>query len=641
MINSVFCQWREKILSVLRYFLSMPEHQVKEPQAAYLYIMLESDEIDGALAHREIFANCLEVIEEDERCKKLSYEFMESGVLLIKLDNGHESLPILFSIFEHLNDGDCGDTRKRYRVAAEIIRSTQSHEASLKQLRIVFNQFKVIDNSSSVYVSGSFFEWQGSDVHIDLSSNYIEIEGKKYYAIKDDNWTKTGRARIVAKLHFRRVFWMMVIGIIMFQFNPFDYDEVTNGVSRNVILNSLSANYPDVSDSENGDVVVFLFDDGSLGDAGWPPRYSTYTDVLARILQYAPSALMFDIALIDVREDRTIDSLKDILIAYHDNGIPVFFPVPDTSTRALSPVRSDLQPLIDNNVLIPVSVVLGEKEAGIHGYPLAPDQNGNLPVAVKMYEVLRMGSKNKLLDIVDDSTDMEIFWKNPFDTVECKVVRTYECDQLTKDYVSRFFRLFGEGFLGNVFDINESRSYQDFLPFDTKRRDDLDEENREYLEDLITSSVIFVGADIALINDSADTIVYGNLPRVYLHAMAYHNLVAFDDDIFKRYNPWRISDFLHVIISMTLTLFVFFIARMITSLLLSVDGFIRKQSGYHLFAGALVLALVPLLLALYEFHIMRVSPMNWLGIMGIFAVFPLLENIASDMFSRKIREKVL
>lgn len=423
----------------------------------------------------------------------------------------------------------------------------------------------------------------------------------------------------IVSMHYTEFLWIFFSSAFLIFVNPFGFHDATKSISRDVFINSYSASYPKISSLNSDSISVVLFNETSLAPEGWPPKYSLYASTLRKILSYSPKAVMFDIALIDSRKDKSIKQLVEVFQEYHRMGIPVFFPILGKSSGTLSPARTELISLINTGKLLPVSVKLGELTGNVPSYPLLNDESGNLPAAVKITKELHPELRESIDIFKERKGAMEIFWRNPSDTFLCSVEEVYKCDSLTDNRFKRLLYLALEGAFSNYWNIKESSSYQQFRPFDTIYVNEMNEYNRENIDPQLNDTVVFVGTELALMRNYDESIVYGSLPSVYFHAMAYHNILTWKDDVFIRKNPLNITDNMHSFLIMMFILLVIYFVRYILFLLSYKKILMEKyKTGLNFFISIII----TIMIILIEHFYFRISPINWLGIISIVVISP-------------------
>jgi CHASE2 domain-containing sensor protein len=260
------------------------------------------------------------------------------------------------------------------------------------------------------------------------------------------------------------------------------------------------------------DTTVVLFREENLRQFGvqYPVPYSVHAQVLEALASYGPRAVFVDFAFIDAREGE--DELREALCvlqrAKAGTPIPVFLAAPGGA-----PVRPRLlecahtaSPEMDENVGV----------SGVLTY-VSQAEGDSLPTAA-----FALAATKPALGFDERSmkAPLEIIWGKGVAPLNRRWMQCAEPSLL-----HGIWSMLTHGPLANKLACPYTRTITvgHLLGFAADRD----------VEDALRGRTVLYGAGFRLTGDLVNSPVYAELPGVYLHAMAYDNLVTFGRD-YKR-----------------------------------------------------------------------------------------------------------
>lgn len=247
---------------------------------------------------------------------------------------------------------------------------------------------------------------------------------------------------------------------------------------------------------------VVLFREDNIRELGlqYPVPYAVHAQVLEALASYGPRAVFVDFAFIDPRPGEDVQGLAGALCALRAAGdgprpVPVFVAAPEQTTvrpellRCAEPVSPEMDPVVGvSGVLTYPAAHRGRPAAA---FALAAADGG--PAGPAPLEIIWGKGIHPLnrrwMDCGDGGT-LPALWatlvRGPLAAkLACPYSRTLSVNHLLNSSGDR--------------DVAES----------------------------LTGKTVLYGADFRLTGDRVNSPVYAEMPGVYLHAMAYDNLVTF------------------------------------------------------------------------------------------------------------------
>ena len=320
---------------------------------------------------------------------------------------------------------------------------------------------------------------------------------------------------------------------------------------------------PETKD-EDRPVSVILWTDAGLKrdeDVVWPIRMETHAAALDSILRYKPKAVFVDILFVDdpaKRKDYSIGDLVDAIEDYQEEGVPIYFSDPNSSTvSVVEPLATVLRKNHKNN-LIPV--ILKSNSTQI-AYPAEVSTPSGVSRANGAVAIYRDNNGDTISKDETNSGDLHLFWGGRTSEINKKV---WKCHQLAlpETFHGILFRALRE-----IVASTESRPdtgsiacpYTPVLPADIfvdipacapdyeRPESSCFDRTRNFLKANVPGNEIDVDDVRRVIEDKY--IVYGasfegasdiyrvpiydhkGLSGVFVHAMALDNLIEMDGDV--------------------------------------------------------------------------------------------------------------
>lgn len=301
----------------------------------------------------------------------------------------------------------------------------------------------------------------------------------------------------------------LAVGLTLLIVDPFDLGNVTERYSED--LADLAFFGPRHGPGSQDDVTVVMLDDRSLDslDLTWPVQLEWHARFLEALLLHKPGAVFVDILFLDQRTNSNVSDLLTVLQQYQDAGISIYFA--SFVENGELQVREDLR---DHVKLVPLHVM--EEARQTREYPLfvdVVDQAGK-PVsrsaspAMQLYADLK---SNEHAAIPASASAMRVIWAPEYHPINNKWMECAEVNPILERAWLAFW---------NPRDLRQTCPHVGLVPveilFETPR--DTDAEN------MIGGNAVFIGTSFTGTTDIVHAPVYGDIPGVYFHAMAFENL---------------------------------------------------------------------------------------------------------------------
>lgn len=261
------------------------------------------------------------------------------------------------------------------------------------------------------------------------------------------------------------------------------------------------------------DATVLLFREENLADlkTQYPVPYRLHAEIIEALASYAPRAVFVDFAFIDNRDPEALRELARSLCTLREAGSEVY---------TAAPIGDDRRPTVAPELLACARPAMPERDgktgesgiltyfagrAGADGFvsspafALAASRTGIAPEKADKLEIIwgkGTAPLNRRWMDCREKHGSELLAKVLFDSpladrLDCPYHRTLTVNHL----------------LNSVGDAD--------------------------IEDALKGRTVFYGAGFRFTGDTVESPVYGEMPGVYLHAMAYDNLLSFGAD-YKR-----------------------------------------------------------------------------------------------------------
>lgn len=415
------------------------------------------------------------------------------------------------------------------------------------------------------------------------------------------------------------VFWVALLFV-----DPFGMSSAADRASESIFLRL----YPVLYEADWRDKVkiVVIDEEGlpiapnqGLATGEWPLTFEEYTALIGRVLELEPKGVFVDI-LLDTENGRDPKVIEDFIASLGNNGPPVVF------AAYGDPKKQLIKPLQDLGFTALASGRafrgLVELTAPANHYPVKSKDGGLSPAAVLYVATLNdlnAASAGEYAALDSESADMLVAWGN---TLPAGDAASPGCSPFTDDTDSRLQALqtaIVAGFSERPTDAATPSKWQILQPCayheEIAARDLFDPtDNGIRAREKIKGTYVFIGAAISGLGDVIDSPVHGQLPGVYLHAMALDNLLTFRGKYLETSTGAALVQFLLIFLCLFLGGLAFAdrpTPRMRREALGSIAVRIIAWALFALMAAAL------LLFFLINLHL---APYNWGGVLAVAGV---------------------
>jgi hypothetical protein len=304
---------------------------------------------------------------------------------------------------------------------------------------------------------------------------------------------------------------LSAIGIVLFMFHGISLH--LTPWSQAIVNGIVKYAYPPKGQN---DTTVVLFREENLAELAesFPVSYARHAEVLEALAIYGPRAVFVDFAFIDARGPEDLATLGRAICHLNARGkVPVYLaaPAPSSNQDHGAPINA---PLLECAEAVNAQM---DVERGVSGVLTYRHGGGASPFrwtpAFAMYDArTRIESLPRLKP--EDAQPMEIIWAN-----------------LASPLNEGWMHCSSEPALWHLFNIlreNPLAAKRTCPHTNTISVVHLLGPNNEDVRAAIAGKAIFYGGNFQMVGDRVISPVYDDLPGVYLHAMAYDNLVTFD-----------------------------------------------------------------------------------------------------------------
>lgn len=323
-----------------------------------------------------------------------------------------------------------------------------------------------------------------------------------------------------------RRYWLAAIIVLLAILDPFGLASSSDKASAQWLNRMFASHYPSLGQQR---VAVVLIDDAYLmrNDSSWPMPYGEQSKLFKRLLAYKPRAVFVDLLY---SHDHSLGDpargsqlLANVFERYQRQGIPLW--LANTGlTRAEAGQANTLAPFMQ--VSRPALVVW---EGVDDKYPLAKQTQAGLmeTPALALYRVF-CATQDCQPPPVDAQTaakrqPIAVQWGLKLAAEQARIADIRHCA------APRHFLLDGVAQLFQAVFWKLDDSAQARCPYTlTLSASDLevsDPNDQALIAELLHDRLVLVGANIASTGDLVESPVHGQLPGVYLHAMALDNLI--------------------------------------------------------------------------------------------------------------------
>jgi len=388
-----------------------------------------------------------------------------------------------------------------------------------------------------------------------------EFRREKCLALKNyrDSFKKTEVREIVKNLyHPKTLSCLLLLFIIWFiplylldKFDPFGLSKQMHSYSERLVQKVTAPFYGSAAQDK---IAVVLIDKASLAARGeaWPPRYVYYEEVVRRIAKQRPTAIFLDVLIEDKRayDDSLAAARQALGETLNKTGVPLYLATLDTQNNSVFNGVPGTQTTLTGwrgyTSDYPLAISPGHFY-GEHDKQLDPeekcDTSQNRTAALQLYQQLcdqglQQGCPaHNEADTEKQFCDaMVVQWGHHVSKVvtERKLISESQCTA-TEQSISVRIGESVRAFFASLFSgVNEGalKQLRQTCPYTvTVREEDL---SSEKVRNLLTGRVVMIGLNLPGIHDIIDSPVHGQIPGVYLHAMALDNLLTWNTSYYPR-----------------------------------------------------------------------------------------------------------
>ena len=304
--------------------------------------------------------------------------------------------------------------------------------------------------------------------------------------------------------------FLSAIGVVLFMFHGISLH--LTPWSQAIVNGIVKYAYPPKGQN---DTTVVLFREENLAELAesFPVSYARHAEVLEALSVYAPRAVFVDFAFIDARSPEDQAALGRAICDLNARGkVPVYLaaPAPSSGRDQGSPINARLLECAE-----PVNAQM-DVERGVSGVLTYLHGSGTSAFrwtpAFAMYDARERLAERPRLDPAA-AQPMEIIWGN-----------------LGSKLNESWMHCSSEGALSHLFNIlreNPLAAKRTCPHTNTISVVHLLGPHNEGVRRAVEGKAIFYGGNFQMVGDRVISPVYDDLPGVYLHAMAYDNLVTF------------------------------------------------------------------------------------------------------------------
>lgn len=364
-------------------------------------------------------------------------------------------------------------------------------------------------------------------------------------------------------------------------------------------------------------IAVVLIDKGTLEARGiaWPPRYDYYEEVVRRIARQKPRAVYID--LLVNRERKFDDSLDDARQALaedlRDARFPVYFGTDKPGHPTLFSGIDGVGELVtvwqgvDYPLTLSPAQQLDAPDDADTSCDASPE---NRSVALGLYRSAcpsggATGCREPATQMSPAQACREIAvqWgqRHPAGNAQLRGLDQQAClaqPGQTFDKPGRVWRWLWAGIAGKLVP-RAAADPRERCPYTlTVHEEQLDDPE---IAALLADRVVLVGANLVGLNDLASNPVNGQIPGVYVHAMALDNLMTWGH---RHLSPVRHAWLASLVLAI------------LTSLLVAIVLRHARHLGWALALAGLAVAFGPILVM---HGWLRHPPVDWIGSLAVFA----------------------
>lgn len=333
--------------------------------------------------------------------------------------------------------------------------------------------------------------------------------------------------------------------------DPFGLSKQVHSYSERLVQKVTAPFYGSAAQDK---IAVVLIDQSSLAARGeaWPPRYVYYEEVVRRIAKQKPAAIFLDVLVEDKRvyDDSLAVARQALGETLIKTGVPLYLATLDTQNNSVFNGVPGTQTTLSGwrgyAEDYPLAISPGHFY-GQHDSQLEPeekcDATQNRTAALQIYQQLcgqglQQGCATQHeADAEEQFCDaMVVQWGHHVSRVvpERHLISESQCtavEQSVSVRVGESLRAFFAS-LFSGYDESVLKQLRQPCPYTvTVREEDL---SSEKARGVLTGRVVMIGLSLPGIHDIVDSPVHGQIPGVYLHAMALDNLLTWNASYYPR-----------------------------------------------------------------------------------------------------------
>lgn len=285
------------------------------------------------------------------------------------------------------------------------------------------------------------------------------------------------------------------------------------------IVNAIVKYTYDATGQQKTLVVLFREENLATLHESYPISYARHAEVLEALAVYEPAAVFVDFAFIDQRPGQDVAPLSEAICSLRASGVAVYLAASPLPGKAGG---DGLRDGLDRSCFTPVDVQMDTEigASGVLTYRACKDLTGSCEPAGLLWSPAFAMAAPQVGLARADAQQMEIIWGNRASALneswmDCTSDGTFvHLRQMLKENPLASKRKCPHT---NTISVLHLLGH-----FDQKLKDQV-----------VKGNTVFYGGSFEMAGDRVISPVFDDLPGVYLHAMAYDNLLTFRKD-FKR-----------------------------------------------------------------------------------------------------------
>lgn len=309
-----------------------------------------------------------------------------------------------------------------------------------------------------------------------------------------------------------RFFSLAIVGALLFVFHGISFH--LTPWSQAIINGIVKYGY---GTAGQADATVVLFREENLRalKESYPVSYERHAEVLDALSVYRPRAVFVDFAFIDPRRPEEVARLSEAICELAAAGTTVYLAAPAADSGQASPTIAD--------GLLKCARLAGAQMDSANGVSGVLTYSNGARTATGFVPTPAFALAADALKLrPEDAQPMEIIWANGVAPLNKK-----------------WMNCRSEGAFAHLVDVlrHQPMSAKLRCPYTTTISVGhlLGSTGDEDIATALTGRTVFYGASFQMTGDRVLSPVYEELPGVYLHAMAYDNLVTFGRDYKRAY----------------------------------------------------------------------------------------------------------